>query len=93
MNKHTPGPWMFTSNIREGGIARIMPAYRQRYCIATIPTGNDKDAKEADARLIAAAPEMLSLLAEISKLNAAQVAPAYAELAASLVAKATGGQP
>jgi len=52
-----------------------------------------KALKDSDACLIAAAPEMLSLLAEISKLNAAQVAPAYAKLAASLVAKATGGHP
>ncbi len=60
--KHTPGPWVFSSNLREGGIARIMPSYRQRFCIATIPTGNDTDAKEADARLIAAAPELLGAL-------------------------------
>lgn len=39
-----------------------MPGYRQRFCIATVPTGNDTDAKEADARLIAAAPELLEAL-------------------------------
>ena len=61
-DKHTPGPWGFSSDLRKGGIARVVPSYRQRFCIATIPVGNDVDAKEADARLIAAAPTMLHAL-------------------------------
>lgn len=94
MNKHTPGPWMFTSNIREGGIARIMPAYRQRYCIATIPTGNDKDAKEADARLIAAAPELLVWLKwALDRLNESARASGQHDMAREVIAKATGGKP
>lgn len=67
-----------------------MPGYRQRYCIATIPTGNDTDAKEADARLIAAAPELLDALKDCRE--ALRRAGAAGELAVvdAAIAKATG---
>lgn len=51
--KHTPGPWQFSTEGKVfGGAATGL--------IATV-TGRD-DARQADARLIAAAPELLAAL-------------------------------
>ena len=94
MTKHTPGPWSFSSNLRENGIARIMPSYRQRVCIATIPAGKNADAKEADARLIAAAPELLSQLEfAVALLKPMFEHTAQVERMEDAITKATGGEP
>ena len=59
---HTPGPWVGISELRKGGIARIKPAYTDGFCIAIIPVGNLISIREANARLIAAAPDLLEAL-------------------------------
>jgi len=52
MGKHTPGPW-FASNIGLG------PEGKGPF---TFPLGSDAETAAANARLIAAAPEMLAAL-------------------------------
>ena len=72
--KHTPGPWMVCSEKRfnngaklivwttkgpgHGAVAHVAP-----YCPPT--SGPDLEQKEADARLIAAAPELLEALEKL----------------------------
>jgi hypothetical protein len=61
---HTPGPWSYTFDKTVQGI----PAYRidsaTLSCMASLVIGDDTVADEvkANARLIAAAPELLQLL-------------------------------
>jgi hypothetical protein len=58
--KHTPGPW----EIQDGQYIHAV-AVKGSPCIATSPQPHEW--READARLIAAAPEMLNNLKEILK--------------------------
>ena len=71
MNAHTPGPWIYApSRDDTGELARVtVVAHCCGYVIGlptSIPGGNYRDGDpsgddEADARLIAAAPELLAL--------------------------------
>lgn len=47
---------------------------------------------DANARLIAAAPELLEALKEIAQAGIGSVAPGYAEIARAAIAKAEGQQ-
>lgn len=59
MSNHTPGPWRFFS---EGGklLGRIYSAAGKTICIF------NKSPSEADARLIAAAPDLLEVLQSVA---------------------------
>jgi hypothetical protein len=59
MSKHTPGPW----GIDEGMSVWIMAGPLH---VATIPRAADGDWSPANARLMAAAPEMLEALKQIA---------------------------
>lgn len=95
MSEHTPGPWLVDG-----------PAIRSKHVsIATVldvawPYGNRPNNPGANARLIAAAPELLEALklceGNISSLLASQhpkVFGTWLEVVHSAIAKATGGQP
>lgn len=93
--KHTPGPW-FTH--REGFSsvyieARIGGGMLQEVASCG-PTNEGSDQQEANARLIAASPDLLEALAEI--VSAAdggcwnQLDPSFSKARAA-IAKATGG--
>lgn len=86
---HTPGPWQVVQNgsqidvhsakVSDGGMAR-------EFTVAT-------DVRPQDARLVAAAPEMLRALREIERVrfvevDAASVQNAY-DMVADAIAKAT----
>ena len=60
MSKHTPGPWTF---VHEGGIdgGYFIDAKED---VVVLPRGR---LNEADARLIAAAPDLLAAMHEISR--------------------------
>lgn len=60
MSKHTPGPWMVLPSVQNGQFA-ILTKHGPRKDIACT-YGFPGDPREANARLIAAAPEMLALL-------------------------------
>lgn len=58
--KHTPGPWRLTA-IPAGNSATIMVSGSAGYDLVDA-TGNDAPTNMADARLIAAAPELAEAL-------------------------------
>jgi hypothetical protein len=68
MNQHTAGPWKLFYWSEAIGVASDRPRLRESMSIATVPrgpeTGNadDRALAEANARLIAAAPELLEAL-------------------------------
>ena len=74
-NKHTPGPWRKSIPVGHGKASTILDSSREQYRLADVywtPSGDG----EANARLIAAAPELLEALQAIdskARLRAAQV--------------------
>lgn len=82
-NTHTPGPWECS------GIAIMAGGH----CIATCDTeaANTSDKiNKANARLIAAAPDLLALVQEVLSDELASLAPGTIERARAAIAKATG---
>jgi hypothetical protein len=72
MSKHTPGPWHYLSgavyaepdgDIKIGGVAI---AQRGRQSNPRLPDPIEPTEKDANMRLIAAAPELLAALEEIT---------------------------
>lgn len=61
MTQHTPGPWVQGKEDDFKGIAITTPARGMAYvAIANVPVDyTDRPEREANARLIAAAPELL----------------------------------
>lgn len=82
--KHTPGHW----RIGDAGLTVFGP-----------PNGNPSPEKiartrnRANARLIAAAPDLLALVQEILSDELASLAPGTIERARAAIAKATGEAP
>jgi len=71
MSEHTPGPWEIYSDgdrkhiLRAGSLEFISPSYTKADWIAELDpdgTGHDEDETEANALLIAAAPNMVDQL-------------------------------
>jgi hypothetical protein len=66
MGKHTPGPWMATGNTVKTVCTDIRSMYKDgRQVIANMALGWESDIGTYNARLIAAAPELLEALIEI----------------------------
>jgi hypothetical protein len=86
--KHTPGPWKW--NEKQDSIFSDNPEWKYSY-IAKIATGEDIRQEHANARLIAAAPELLEAckLAAAS-LDAVGVNNATLRIARAAIAKAEG---
>jgi len=59
-SNHTPGPWSY----REGGLCwYVEPSSNSKQCLAEVYSKlNSRNENEANARLIAAAPELLEAL-------------------------------
>ena len=102
--KHTPGPWEFVPKLtgsenHKGFFLRAEKAARNgKWALAEIQPG-DEDGKlgEANARLIAAAPEMLAALRQSvvllagTCLHAPELKPhATYDAVSAAIAKATG---
>ncbi|WP_162405132.1 hypothetical protein [Pseudoxanthomonas jiangsuensis] len=85
--KHTPGPW-FASG-RYIGTFNHKSAIGE--CRSASGCWSDDEPASANARLIAAAPELLEAL--IGVLRVADRATDEFDAARSAIAKATGGQP
>ena len=97
MSKHTPGPWAVVGNRTKYVEARLISGLIQEVA-ACGPTAADKGygpQQEANARLIAAAPDLLEALIELADCGA----EAWGEdrpcvkWARAAIAKATGEQP
>lgn len=58
MNKHTPGPWIFSGR----DILSLHARAKASGPLVAIVDDNDDRVTEADARLIAAAPDMLEAI-------------------------------
>lgn len=73
MSKHTPGLWKFNGKSQSGKLNfNIIGTHLGGiYKIARVPFNNEYDEKEAEAnaKLIAAAPEMLQMLKVISRIE------------------------
>ena len=95
MIAHTPGPWLTDrNNVHTGQIATL------HHCIGNdwveiwsdkwTETGMDEKEQEANARLIAAAPDLLAALQNLENDDASIPAHAW-KLVQDAIAKATGG--
>lgn len=91
MSKHTPGPWTFV----QGGSGN-WPTWNVRIGtrgVITLPSTASMEVMDADARLIAAAPDLLSALQTMlnwGNLNAYERVDAM-NGARAAIAKAGGG--
>lgn len=65
MSAHTPGPWVHVENDDEYDVKHGIGSDRT---VATVRTGGDMQRVEANARLIAAAPELLEALKELVRV-------------------------
>ena len=91
--KHTPGPWTFV----QGG-SGDWPTWNVRIGrgMITLPPGEDMRVMDANARLIAAAPDLLEALKKIAKIEDKMVGSDWEEIeearaiARAAVAKAEG---
>ena len=89
MSKHTPGPWAIYVNAPSDIVIRKMSKDGYELCsIARVSSGY------ANARLIAAAPELLEALKDIAEWTERYTAPGHpiATVAQAAIAKATGEQ-
>lgn len=91
--KHTPGPWTLEGSTIKGSDGGTICTFR--YPIYPLSTGPDE--YSSNARLIAAAPEMLEALKltlkDLEAGSAAEVAMLKSiRVARSAIAKATGGE-
>ncbi len=90
-NKHTPGPW---HTIREGSStvyveSRIGGGWVQEVSSCG-PTANGSEEQEANARLIAAAPELLDALEMVMKKYSKHLDGFAFEQCHAAISKATG---
>ncbi len=64
MAKHTPGPWTFEVEKRSGPHLTATPIFAHGDVIGEVYRDSCRDNSQANARLIAAAPELLAALHE-----------------------------
>jgi hypothetical protein len=87
--RHTPGPWaVFERGIRAGSICTIVHRVKWWAC------GLDESEEMANARLIAASPDLLSALQDLLNDDAKECIPSKKwDKARAAIAKATGDTP
>lgn len=85
--KHTPGPWRYEPG-RDGRPPYVIRGTEGGFVVV----GMTADRQEADARLIAAAPELLEALSVLYAVAAEQLGDDWAAVtnAAAVIAKARG---
>lgn len=94
MSKHTPGPWEARKD--DEGVWGVV--HDGAFLTTAFPPdlGMVPGTEEANARLIAAAPELLNelvLILEWAQIEKAPLRKLEMERIAALIAKATGAQP
>ena len=102
MSKHTPGPWVVVGNLTKYVEARLVGGLIQEVA-ACGPTAADEgygQQQEANASLIAAAPDLLAALQDVDALwvhhsiahGDGKISPLHEKVIAA-IAKATGERP
>lgn len=95
MSRHTPGPWHVSESL-DGTMTEVMagpiyiaPAVWQ----ASVGTDNQQQEREANARLIAAAPSLLEALEQIvsEAENEGMITESCIASARALISEAKGG--
>ena len=94
--KHTPGPWYALRGQRNISIRyktgdRLLPMVNVASVRGQFPTDCPYGSSEANARLIAAAPELLEALQFVMAAFGEQLSTAF-EQAEAAIAKATGDE-
>lgn len=88
--KHTPGPWNYSGPCEITGRYSIYHNGPLAYCGDTTATPGDG---EANARLIAAAPELLELVLDaLDDPDVDILGPGWVHDARAAIEKATGGK-
>ena len=87
--KHTPGPWIPERDDNEG-IIFILDDEGEDICLITNDESIFSEADEANARLIAAAPEMLDALIRLIKTIRSFQRNIKHDYAIEVIEKATG---
>ena len=90
--KHTPGPWRVDPDPRQDmeWNNHIYGADDMAVCFMAHSDGKDDERDQANARLIAAAPELLGALEAACRLDYFNEHNALAKQARSAIAKAKG---
>lgn len=89
MSKHTPGPWIAGA----GGTGRLVETKDGSIAIAMLNLAAPEDVATANARLITAAPDLLSALVSLEQAYANRHSPQHRAAclieARAVIAKAT----
>lgn len=99
---HTPGPWVYAAEYGQditeppcittvARCARFVIGLESDYPGGNYRDGDPSGDEEADARLIAAAPDLLAALQWVMSATGEQLTSAF-EAAQDAISKATGGQ-
>ena len=94
MSKHTPGPWVVVGRLTKYVEARLVGRLIQEVaaCGPTMADEGYGQQQEANARLIAAAPDLLEALKRC-KFDSLNMTLEDREFCRAAIAKATGEQP
>ena len=102
MSKHTPGPWVVVGSRTKYVEARLVGSLMQEVaaCGPTMADEGYGQQQEANARLIAAAPDLLEALQDVDALwmhhsvahGDGKIGPLHEKVIAA-IARATGEQP
>lgn len=65
--EHTPGPWGYETDLEEGDIPRPWVGRLEENRYTALSCGETREEATANARLIAAAPELLAALILLEK--------------------------
>jgi hypothetical protein len=87
--QHTPGPWKFGSKADSNFYKRNISGV-DGYHVAAVSSRDDHEV-DANARLIAAAPDLLEALQHLMVAHGEQLDYAFQQ-AQEAIAKATGGE-
>lgn len=95
VTKHTPGPWFIDGNVIRGDKQRNGSISIACTLNIAYPYGRwSGESEQANARLIAAAPELLEALQDmVDYYGTASASVEALHKARSAIAKATGGHP
>ncbi len=92
MSKHTPGPWTVFDAAKEDGISDFYGIDAPNGDAVVLYDREGGIESEADARLIAAAPDLLEALQQLVACHDEPTCPGL-DLARAAISKATGEQP